>query len=769
MRLSLKLNDEIDYSKKIKQAKEMEDLRKIYEKWSGQRFNSSKKNKNSDENEFIFLRKRNKRYNDMISDIKRKNDAKNYLNINNKYKNLLSENKRMKEELNKIRLQLTQLNKSKEKEVKKSKFLLEQLIEKPKIINLKKTNINANNLLFSPKKKENVLDKAKKILEENRIKEELEKSKLLKAKKLQEQVNQLKKKTKSYSSPKKNKKEKKVTFDEKQIKEEINKKINKKNKSFIIEKKQKENEEIKNKKNTLDEKKIKEEINKINKKNKSFIIQKSQEENENEKENEDKFIKKLKILNDKNKIVNEEQIYINRKLLEKNKSKLIKEEISETNDESTKDKMKNKENGIKDGIKDGIKNGIKMTENNDKEQKIKLKMKLINSMQKENKIKIKNIDLKTLIKKSNILSNKNNGSDNLVEKLDYVLELNKYLKNEIQINKNNNLILPEEAVYYIENVIIRFLGYFGSELKLRNINTYIEKNPTNPVLRDITFKVISSGLATQKIYKLIIQNDEIKEELSNNIDKYVEFLEDLKFKIASKCNTTENNIFFFGDNFKNYEIYLIIYNQKLDNVENLLKECNLKITTSPLLNNVILSSNIFEYDYSKDINDWPKKNLLRGRKEYNPPYGWIGIGLKVKNKFGKKNNIWIGKENIEGEWPVAYHGVGKGNIFNRILNIINGNLENEEGKLFKKEKNVEKNNNKYPFCGVGVYLSPNIEEAGYFADETNLGFFNVKFKFVFMTRVNPNKIRSPGSLPVQWILNGNKDEIRPYRLLIKIV
>ena len=741
LKLSLKLNDEIDYSKKIREAKEIDDLRKIYEKWSGQRFHSSNKHKNSDENEFIWLKKKNKLYNDMISNLKRKNDAQNYYNINYKYKNLLSENKKMKEELNKIKLQLTKLNKSNEKEIKKNKFLLNQLIDKPKIINLKKNNnINTNNLLFSPKKKENVFDKAKKILEENKLKEEIEKARLLKAQKLKEEMNKLKKKNTSNSHQKKIKKEnKKVTFDEKQIKEEINK-INKKNKTFFI------------------------------------LTQKNQKEKEKENEDniaeEKKIQKEFKKLNDKNKIINEKQIYINRTLLESNKSKLNKEDISKANNES-EEKLRKKEisEESNESVKEKLRkkeNGIKIIENNDKEEKIKLKLKLINSMKKVNKVKMNNIDLKTLIKRSNVLSDKNSGNDNLVEKLDFVLELNKYIKNEIQINKDNNLILPEEAVYYIENVIIRFLGYFGSELKLKNINTYIEKNPTNPTLRDITFKVISCGLATQKIYKLIIENDEIKEELSNNIDKYVEFLENIKFKIANKFNISENNIYFFGDNFKNFEIYLIIYNPNIDKVENLLKEFSLKVTTSPLLNNIILSPNVFEYDYSKDINDWPKKNLMRGRKPYNPPYGWIGIALKIKNKYGK-NNIWIGKENIEGEWPVAYHGVGKGNILDRILNIINGNLDNEEGKLFKKEKNVEENNNKYPVCGIGVYLSPNIEEAEYFADETNFGFYNVKFKFVFMTRVNPNKIRSPGSLPVQWILNGNKDEIRPYRLLIKFV
>ena len=149
----------------------------------------------------------------------------------------------------------------------------------------------------------------------------------------------------------------------------------------------------------------------------------------------------------------------------------------------------------------------------------------------------------------------------------------------------------------------------------------------------------------------------------------------------------------------------------------------------------------------------------------------MGIAFKLKNRYGKKNNIWLGKENNEGEWPVAYHGIGlgKGNVFKRILNIINGNLKDEVGKLFKNETNIEKNNTKYPYCGEGIYFSPNIEDAALFADKTSLGFFKVKFQFAFMARVNPNKIRSPDTAPVQWILSDSTDEIRPYRLLIKFI
>ena len=47
-----------------------------------------------------------------------------------------------------------------------------------------------------------------------------------------------------------------------------------------------------------------------------------------------------------------------------------------------------------------------------------------------------------------------------------------------------------------------------------------------------------------------------------------------------------------------------------------------------------------------------------------------------------------------------------------------------------------------------------------YATKTSLGLYNIKFQFVLMMRVNPDKIRNPGGFPVCWILSGNDDEIR---------
>lgn len=695
MQTSFKLNDKIDYAKKIKEAREMEDLKKIYERWCGERFDSSNKKKNGEDEGYIWVQKK-----------KNKNEEfKSKFNIMNvRYKNMIIENRRMKEELKRMKLELNKLNKSKE-----------ELKTKNKNLNFRNSNL--------PKKKniEYEFDKARKLIEDEEIKEQL--------RKLMEEQNN---KKKDLIDIIKNKNAKNVNLHGPKVNAENDVNKNKKIMPKIVNKKFVPNIiYIKNDNKTP-------KINEI--KNKSFVLDQNKIKAE---------------LNKKNKIINE-----NNKKIEENKEKVKNDKLLEKlrKDQLEMTKKLNEKRKI-------VKNEIKLPENND-EQKIKYKLKQ-NNIKKIIKPYKSIKDLKMLLRKINSFSDNIEDSDILIEQLEAILELDKYLQNEIHINKNDNLMLPEKAVYYTDNVLIRFLGYFGSELTLNNRKTYIEKIPTNYPLRETTFKILSSNLGSQKIYRLIIVNEEYKK--SN--EAYINFLEDIKTKISNKFHISENDIYFFGNDLKNYEIYLIIYNKDIEEVEKFLKELDIKVTKTPLLSNIILSSNIFETKFTKDENDWPKNNLIRGGKKYYPPYGWLGIAFKLKNRYEKKNNIWLGKENKEGEWPVAYHGIGigKGNVFKRILNIINGNLKDEIGKLFKNEKNIEKNNSKYPYCGEGLYFSPNIEDAGLFADKTSLGFFKVKFKFAIMARVNPNKIRSPDTAPVQWILNDNTDEVRPYRLLIKFI
>lgn len=535
---------------------------------------------------------------------------------------------------------------------------------------------------------------------------------------------------------------KKIFFNNKKIGQEIKKIESKKNNNNSMEdKKNNENRNgqllfSKKIQINLKNKKAEEDINQ-DKKNKKTILK--LKENINLKLDEDKK-KKDEIIN----------IKINR------------EDISETNDESVTDKKYKINFDFNKKIFDLKKSNDGLNSRN----KIKIKLKNINSLNKIVKRK-KEDELSNILKKANLLSDLNNVQENLNEKLEFVVEVDKYIQKEIKNDKDENLISPEKAVYYVDNHVLRFLGYFGSELNLRNCKTYIEKNPSKYALREIIFRIIASGLATQKIYKLYLDNEEYKAKFKEDENEWINFLDNIKLLISNKFNILDDDIYFFKPNYIKFEIYLLIYDKKIIGVEEFLRNNNLKVISCNLLNNVILSPNIFETEFCKDQNEWTKKNLMRGGKEYNPPYGWYGIGLRVSKKYGRSLK-WLGNENEYGEWAVAYHSVGKDNVFDKIVNIICGNLKNEEGRLYKYEYNINNNKNKYPFCGEGICLYPNVEHAVKFSDKTSLGIFNIKFQFVFMSRVNPNKIRIPKGLPIKWILRGDSDEIRPYRLLIKI-
>ena len=428
----------------------------------------------------------------------------------------------------------------------------------------------------------------------------------------------------------------------------------------------------------------------------------------------------------------------------------------------------------------------KEAKNKEKKQKlakikeIKKNLEKINSDEEDpEKLEKKmNNEYNILSEKSNLFYNNNeNEKDNevnYISKLEYVILLGNYLEKEIKINKDNkNLISPEDAINIENRPIMNILGYFGSEFALNKINTFIEEEPTNLQIRDLTLKILACGLATTKIYKLILDNEKYIEMFNDNIEKWFTFIQDLKKKISNIFNISEEKLIFFGQNIFKYEIYLLVYNQTITNLPKILsKSFKVKVIPRPLLNNLILSTSIFDIKFCKNIEDWPtENNLNRGGKKYYPPYDWIGMSLNISDKYNLvEDNIWFGKENKKGEWPVAYHAIGKANIFYKVLNIINYNLKEGFGQLNRQDlKNKDSDKNKNNFGGE-FYFSPNIKYVTKYADTITLGDNGMEFKFVIMARVNPNKIKTTGkeNSHKDWILNGNSNEIRPYRLLINI-
>ena len=172
------------------------------------------------------------------------------------------------------------------------------------------------------------------------------------------------------------------------------------------------------------------------------------------------------------------------------------------------------------------------------------------------------------------------------------------------------------------------------------------------------------------------------------------------------------------------------------------------------------------------------RNILkRGNEDYNPPYGWIGIGLNVSNNYkGNEEDSyakWL-KESINSKWAIAYLGFNheiNGNDANDENIISNNNLkylhdlikDNEKLKIL--ERKVDFNDDKRHWrkkYNEGIYLHSKIENA-----EKDAGLINIKdkkYKVLLMARVKIDEISQPKNENF-WVLG--KKFIRIYRILFK--
>ena len=66
------------------------------------------------------------------------------------------------------------------------------------------------------------------------------------------------------------------------------------------------------------------------------------------------------------------------------------------------------------------------------------------------------------------------------------------------------------------------------------------------------------------------------------------------------------------------------------------------------------------------INDKGKTNEV-----YYPPYGWIGIGLKIKN-----NDDYLNLNYNDNEWAIAYYGVGGRLSINEVKDKLKTKIKN---------------------------------------------------------------------------------------------
>ena len=139
---------------------------------------------------------------------------------------------------------------------------------------------------------------------------------------------------------------------------------------------------------------------------------------------------------------------------------------------------------------------------------------------------------------------------------------------------------------------------------------------------------------------------------------------------------------------------------------------------------------------------------------YDPPIGWIGHGLRVWDDKDDNNNIWINNKNVEGEWIVAYYITNITDVVNVIFNGFK-----KENPYFFWENIIDI----YINSEIGINITGNIK----IAEKLAIKKYSYEYLCILMCRVNPEKLIIINDEYNVWLVKDEKDNIRPYRILIK--
>jgi hypothetical protein len=364
------------------------------------------------------------------------------------------------------------------------------------------------------------------------------------------------------------------------------------------------------------------------------------------------------------------------------------------------------------------------------------------------------------------------------------------MKKEIQEEKTKNpekIIQTSEALKSEQEDSGLFaLGLISQNLENLGIETAIEKNDDENDDKDAgttCLEFITNGMLSKKKYDFHFEFGEKRnEELLNNEKEYETFKNNLKLKLSKDFNIPMEQIVVTFPEKGSFHVQVIFQSNEFNDLsveefenkfknDNEFKELkNLKgIHSDVIMGACKLTKK--QLDPRGNRNDGWGVGENRGGKPYDPPIGWNGIGLKVFDKYDNGDNTWIGMDNVEGEWCVAYHGVASGQQSDSVKDIT-GKIVKTTFKAGSGQAHEHCFDQYHPGkkVGIGVYCTPTIKTAG--DQYAGISVINgVRYKTVLMVRVKPSAIRHCDTCwdsrePYNyWVVNGTTDEIRPYRIL----
>ena len=338
------------------------------------------------------------------------------------------------------------------------------------------------------------------------------------------------------------------------------------------------------------------------------------------------------------------------------------------------------------------------------------------------------------------------------------------IKDEILIEKTEN---PEKFVNVNEAIKNENNENFAISLLAKNledngITTAVEKNTDDQDIAATNLQFMINGLATKT--KLDVQFDygkEKNEKILNDPIEQQNFLNEWKKNLSEKLRVPVEDIIVTNIKEGSIDVNFMIKNH--DNFNKLTEAIrevastngiNIKdMNEEPLAGGIKLSPAMFDKRGNRS-SGWGVGEIRGGRDYLPPTTGYVGHGLNVWGKYDYGNNDWLAYDNNPNEWCVAYHATN----LRYAKSILEKGLKAGNRQAYEDDDDINHPGMK---VGKGVYCSPDIKETEYYGDECQ------GYRCIFMCRVNPKKIRICKGNPEYWVVNGNSNEIRPYRLLIK--
>ena len=376
--------------------------------------------------------------------------------------------------------------------------------------------------------------------------------------------------------------------------------------------------------------------------------------------------------------------------------------------------------------------------------------------------------LKVLVMRSQILANSSNISD--FPTLDDEDDVQKILKffEKIYNLSSDNISYDDNSKHYSDILNTSLRDCFKDFLVFTENTEY---NPNNPKdINDIDDQYNSSEDEALIIDKFNF--DEVKNKLfyfiniisKENANYNRENLDKISTNI-SECLKIDKNFIFLLQNSQ-----IDNYVKSINFTEIPLQQFEIYPVFSGFKKLYLLKKNLLiaEYDINKNcfdnrgnfLNPNTRKNIFRGKEIYDPPYGWMGLGLDVLGKYQDDN--WLEDISNKSEWAIAYRGIFSRNE-DKMKDFIKYFVEKQDLIIVKTTIKEQINNTRrWKSINEGVYMTPYIKIAEKYTQ--SISFNNKKYKVLLMAKVKINQIVEPEGSNF-WILNN--DDIRIYRILFK--